>query len=588
MVDQEEQLSPPLEGLRAPTRLSARTVLNVFALLLAFSQMWVSRGLVDADGISYSDIAKAYVRGDWHNALSSYWSPLYSWLLAVGYLIFKPGIRWETLVPHVINFLAFAGALFAWNWLFREWERWQGPPRYRLLVDVAGFSVITWAGLHLVTISFTSPDMEVLALTIAIAALLVRVRRGAAGTVDFVFLGLALAAGFLAKAAYEALIPIILIEAAVLLGTIRSRRLYLAPAIALLIPLPFIIALSVSKGHFVISDTGKLNYSAQVTGMSIEGYKENAYWPGNRARHPISRLLDFPRVTGFESHLVGTTPVHFDPAWWWEGFPVQVNWARQLMILRSNILFCVSRFVLCPALLFLIACALWGDRSRMLRVFRESWFVWLPALAALGLYCLVYTLNRYLAGAFTLIAFCLIAAGWRVRLPRLVAGGTAVLILLACFVRTDEFVHTPRAFIRDITGKGNPGEINDIKTAENLQRAGLVSGDRVALIGNSIAVAWLSLLGGTTVADVPETIRFNDHRFGRTQTATHEKSDAYWRSDAATKQRVLDAFRSVGAKWVVACNVPKWANTAGWQVAGRSDPVEPEKERPEIFYRRLN
>ncbi len=588
VVDQSPQISHPVQNKRTPTRMQLRHVLNAIALFLAFAQMWVSQGIFDPDGISYSDIAKAYLRGDWHNALNSYWSPLYSWLLAIGYVVFRPSIRWEMLVAHVINFLGFAGALYAWNWLFREWERWQGPPRHRVLIEITGFAVITWAGLHLVTLGFTSPDMEILALTIAVAAILVRVRRGAATTTDFVVLGVALAVGFLAKAAFEALIPLILIEAAVLLGTIRDRRLYLAPALALLIPLPFIIALSAAKGRFVISDTGKLNYSAQVTGMSLEGYKENAYWPGEKARHPIARLLDHPRVLGFQSHMVGTTPVHYDPPWWWEGYPASLNVPRQLMILRSNIGFCLTRFALCPALILAIVCALWGGAPRMTRVLRESWFVWLPGVAALGLYCLVYTLNRYLAGGFSLIAFCLIASSWRVRLPRAIAAGTAALVVIACLGRTGDYVRPPRDFVKDLIGKGDPSEINEIKVAENLKRAGLASGDRVALIGDSISVAWLSLVGGTTVAAVPETIGFDDRRLGRTQTRSNEKSEAYWRSDAEAKRRVMDAFRSVGAKWIVACNVPRWANTEGWEIAGRTEPADPKKQRPQIFYKRLD
>ena len=549
--------------------------------------MWVSRGLWDPDGVSYSDIAKAYLRGDWHNALNSYWSPLYSWLLAIGYLVFRPSIRWEILVAHVINFLGFAAALFAWNWLFREWEHWQGPPRHRVLIEVARFSVITWAGLHLVGLGFTSADMEVLALTIAAAALLVRLRRGVATTRDFIFLGAALGVGFLAKAAFQALIPILIVEAAILLHTIRDRRLYLAAAIAILIPLPFITALSLAKGHLVVSDAGKVNYSSHVTGMSLEGYKENAYWPGAEARHPVSRLLDFPRVIGFESHLVGTTPVHYDPPWWWEGYPVAVNWPRQLMVIRSNIGYCITRFMLCPALVFVVVCLLCGAGLQMLGAFRQAWFVWFPALFMLGVYCLVYTLNRYTSGPFCLFAFCLIASGWRVRLSPRVAAASAVFILLACFSRKDDFVQTPLAFFKDIIGQGDPNEVNDITLAEHLKQAGLAAGDRVALIGNSIVVPWLGLLEGTTVATVPETIGYNDRVLGRLQVVTHEKSDAYWRSDAVAKQRVFAAFRRVGAKWIIACNVPKWADTAGWKVAGHLVPAE-TGERSEMFYRKID
>lgn len=41
------------------------------------------RQAVNPDGISYLDIADAYLVGDLSNVVNGYWCPLYSWLLAV-------------------------------------------------------------------------------------------------------------------------------------------------------------------------------------------------------------------------------------------------------------------------------------------------------------------------------------------------------------------------------------------------------------------------------------------------------------------------------------------------------------------------
>ena len=84
--------------------------------------------------------------------------------------------------------------------------------------------------------------------------------------------------------------------------------------------------------------------------MSVEGYKEGQFWPGSEARHPVTVVMETPRVIAYDSHLVGTYPVHFDPVWWCEGFPAGLNVSRQLMILRNNIGYCVTRFGMCPAL----------------------------------------------------------------------------------------------------------------------------------------------------------------------------------------------------------------------------------------------
>jgi len=277
-----QDTAPPQAFELRPKRLASRIVLGPPGLLprlmrgacivLALMQMWISRGILDPDGVSYSDLAKALLRGDWRNGLSSYWSPLYSWFLVLAYAVFRPGIHWLIFVSHVINFLAFVCALLAWEWLLREWERWQGPPAHRPLVEATGYTTIAWVGLHSVGLIFTSADLQVVALALVLAALLLRVRAGVARQAEFLCIGLALGVAFLAKAATLALFAAVLLVLAVLLGTWRDRRFYRAAGMAALVVFPFVIALSLAKGHFVINDTGRLNYSWQVTGMSVEGY----------------------------------------------------------------------------------------------------------------------------------------------------------------------------------------------------------------------------------------------------------------------------------------------------------------------------
>src|SRR6266566_3664477 len=155
-----------------------RPVLRALCIAFAIGQTWVSRTFIDPDGTAYADIAKAWLRIDWHNALNSYWSPLYSWLLAVGYAFFGQGIRVQAYLPHIISLAAFFAILAAWEWLMREWERWQGPPMHRNLMDLVSYLTIAWVGLQLNGIAFTSADIILTAILIAIAALLLRIRRG--------------------------------------------------------------------------------------------------------------------------------------------------------------------------------------------------------------------------------------------------------------------------------------------------------------------------------------------------------------------------------------------------------------------------
>lgn len=563
-------------------------ILRVGCLVYAAVFMWGSRGVLDPDGVSYSDLAKALLRGDWRNGFSSYWSPLYSWQLAFGYAVFRPGIHWLIFVPHVINFIGFVAALLIWEWLLCEWERWKGPPAHRALSDAVFYSVIAWTGLHTVGLIFTSADMQVMALTIAMGVILLRLRAGAAVQKDFVFLGAALGFGFLAKAATLALYPAVLSAAALLLRKWNDRRVLACAAVACLVPLPFVIVLSVVKGHFVVNDTGRLNYSWLVTGAGVEGYKESAFWPGNAARHPIERVMDVPRVLAYDSHPAGTFPVHFDPVWWSEGYPVRLDIARQLMVLWSNIGFCAMRFAMCPALWLAIVCCVPGGALPVWRSLVQLWFIWLPALVAIGSYCIVYASNRYLGGAFTLLGFCLLAACWNVRLPqRISVLGPAVILLIFCVVFRAEFIEAPVVFIQGFAGREDPLVQSEMRIADDLQRQGFQAGDKVGLIGNTIMVAWLHLIGGSVIASIPMTITNDDRAFGRPMSVTFEKSDVFWRSDPHTQQRVLNAFRGKGAKWAMASNVPLWANVSGWQVAGYFGKWR-DDSRTYMYFKKLN
>src|SRR4030095_1018554 len=77
----------------------------LFALLLGFVHVWADHHyLKNADAMSYLDVADAYLRRDWHTAINAYWGPLYSWLIAITYLITRPSPYWKFAVLHLLNF----------------------------------------------------------------------------------------------------------------------------------------------------------------------------------------------------------------------------------------------------------------------------------------------------------------------------------------------------------------------------------------------------------------------------------------------------------------------------------------------------
>jgi hypothetical protein len=109
----------------APNVLSFERVCQVVALLMGARCAFAGRHLpVGADGLSYLDVARAYVRHDWHTALNGFWGPLYTWLLALGMGGFHPGIRTELVMVRTLNFVLFAAALYTFSRYWRAVAGW--------------------------------------------------------------------------------------------------------------------------------------------------------------------------------------------------------------------------------------------------------------------------------------------------------------------------------------------------------------------------------------------------------------------------------------------------------------------------------
>src|SRR5205807_10035282 len=95
-----------------------KVLLRLVSLVLGLLQTWAYRFYIEPDGVNYLDISRAYLHRDWHNALNAYWSPLYSWLLALLQWIFHASSYWESSVLHGLNFAAFISALAAFEFFF--------------------------------------------------------------------------------------------------------------------------------------------------------------------------------------------------------------------------------------------------------------------------------------------------------------------------------------------------------------------------------------------------------------------------------------------------------------------------------------
>ena len=166
-----------------------------FGVVFGLSQAWSWRFYIEPDGVSYIEIAHAYIARDFAHAVNAYWSPLYSWLLALVISFARVPEYSEATALHLVNFFVYLLALAAFAFFFSEFTALlyasadQTLSRTRWAWNVFGYSLFFFAALLLVGVGIDQPDLIVLAASLLATGLLIRMKRGAANWAAYVALG---------------------------------------------------------------------------------------------------------------------------------------------------------------------------------------------------------------------------------------------------------------------------------------------------------------------------------------------------------------------------------------------------------------
>src|SRR5438132_3866371 len=178
------------------------------AIVLGAAQAWATRFTMNPDGISYLDIGDAYWRGDWHNAINAYWSPLYSWILGLFLKVLKPSPYWEYPVAHLVNFFIYVAALGCFEFFLRNFirSRLRSVELARLEGNITlpewawwmlGYTLFISASLQLITLRLLTPDLCVAAFVYLGSGLMLKIRVGSASRWAFLLLGVVLGFAYL-------------------------------------------------------------------------------------------------------------------------------------------------------------------------------------------------------------------------------------------------------------------------------------------------------------------------------------------------------------------------------------------------------
>ncbi len=523
-------------------------------------QAWAERFSIEPDGVNYLDISYAYLRHDWHNAINAYWSPMYSWLLALVFALTHTSLYWEATVLHLVNFVIYLFALGCFGFFFRELTALCGERAAGVEAQspqswawtVFGYSLFTYSSLELVGVGTDKPDMFVSAIFFLATAILIRIRRGQTSRQAYVSLGAVLAVGYLAKSVLFPLTFVFLLCSLFAFGNWKraAPRVAFALVVFFAIGGPWAIAISRAQGRITYGEAGRVSYAWFVNGLSALPQWHGEIAGAGAPIHGARRLNEIPPVDEFATPVAGTYPPWYDPSYWVEGLRSHFELRGQLRVLAVSAaeyfrLLSAEKSIMVGVLVLAL---LAGGAGGYFRELHLLWTLWLPAAATCGLYALVHVEPRFV-GAPMVILWCFLFAA--VRLPRSETSARVWNCVVLAVALTMGVTITSQAAGHAIAAlRGS--ENGEWTVSADLAQLGLRPGDEVAVLGHSThGDYWAHLAQVRIVADVPA-----------------EGVPAYWESSAETKSRILKALADAGARFLVTRFQPPRSELQNWERLG--------------------
>lgn len=525
------------------------------AISAGFLEVWAQRFWLSPDATSYLGIATAYLHGDWTSAIDGYWSPFFSWLLAVSFWLFHPNPYWESTSLHLLNFLALLVSLLTFEFFFRAFLRLRNQVSSTIqenekLPDLGwwalGYGLFLSTSLLVLTASVTTPDVWLSAWTYLIVGLLLRIRISGGSPYLFAALGFALACAYLTKAFYFPLSFAFLITAWLCAGNPKRtvKHAILGCAVFFLVAGPWVAALSRAKGRLTFGDAGAMNFA-----MMIDELPRPAAWHGENGtgtpKHPVRQLLSQPHVFEYARPVSESRPLSFDWSYWMEGIRPHFRLIGLLKVLRQS----AGTFFL--ILLIQIECAvgllallfLSNPQSGWRRLLFREWYLWAPPLIACLAYAVVHVEPRLVA-PFVLLCWiacfsCALSA--TINIPRRFALAVVFAVLAVIGLRVAKYS------VSNLLAAFAKQENVDWQVSQSLRQMGLHPGDKVSGLGLTWRVNWARLAGLTVISEIP----FGDEK-------------AYWTATPEEKLKVLQLLAGTGATVLVTADPPFCAIDEGW------------------------
>jgi hypothetical protein len=538
-------------GQSIASRACVAGLIAVGALDAWFTRQWN----VNPDGVSYIDVARAFVEHGPSGLINGYWSPLYPAVIGMAMKLFSPSP--DTLYPMVrgINFAIFVVALLAFARLLRVTIARHGALRAAPAPAIAMFLVASW-GLFYSLVSqaigqaLVTPDMGVAAVVFFVAAELLSLGDASWSVARWTRLGVVLAVGYWWKAILFPVGGVALLVAATIAW--RKRDSLKGPAIAAFAfgALALALAVPVSRhvGRATFGETGRLNhlwFVNNVPTVSVICLPAGARLATSGVpTEPIIAERPLTCATREAPDEV-TLPLWHDPSPHYATARNHLSAWQVLVAARNNVEYMRAAFAewlpwagIALGIAFLVVTGMraFPTPSLPLVVF---------GAVPIAAYFSVYVELRHIVPFIMTLALATLAAlatrpaTWSRAVLALVtfcaAAGAAYRIVTQQRVEAAITLH-------ELRGDPRPEQLS-VTVSNGLSTRGLAAGDRVATINTLWNVDWAQRIGIVVRAYVPEYTYGVDAAYAAL-------------SDPCTRAGFLDAMRAQRIKAIVLRDVP--------------------------------
>jgi hypothetical protein len=528
---------------------------------------YAGRHSMNPDGLSYLDLASAALTGGPSQLVNGHWSPGYPALISVALFLFHPSPSQEFPLIHVVNFLVFSFALWAFSLFLRySSESIRGDEvakdNRKCYVMPLAFCTFLWFTLIFTGTGLVTPDLCVAAIVFLAAGFSCRLSLPKASWKHYGALGFVLGVGYYIKAPLLPLgvaLLVLLFFLVPLPSGITRQKLLLSLAFSLsvlvLVVTPLIVSLSLRTNRLSFGEAGRLNYLWFANGLQwtngTGAAEEHA--PDTTPEHPAPKLLTTPLTLQFPTPIKGTYPLWYDPSYWYACAKVRFDVRQQIAVLINSLKSFVRIFLITNVgfLAGAIVLGFLNFQEKLLPAPRVSWWQLVWPVAAFSMYGLVHVEPRYV-GPFLVLFWMTIYRALMFRVnKRLSLALCAAVLLTVMLPFTATLAGQSVQIATDLVHPRRPEyEI----AALGLRDLGLRSGDRLAIVGYAYDCYYARYDRLRVVAQIPD-------------------ANEFWRLSPAELKLLEERLTSIGVKAVVVKNRPDVSALVGWKDINVSDSV---------------